>query len=57
MIIEDTRTYCARRAAEEAERAEQAADPAAEAAHRQLQRQYVERASVGDRVPLPEIVG
>lgn len=57
MTIEDTRTYSAMRAAEEAERAEQAADPAAAAAHRKLQRQYIERASVGDRVPLPEIVG
>ena len=57
MTIGDTRTYCALRAAEEAERAEEAADPAAVAAHRKLQRHYVERASVGDRLPAPEIVG
>jgi len=41
--------YFARRAAEEAELAQSAADPEAEAAHRRLQRAYIERASVGDR--------
>ena len=41
--------YFARRAAEEAELAETAADAEAQAAHRRLQRAYIERASVGDR--------
>jgi hypothetical protein len=41
--------YFARRAAEEAELAAAAGDPDAEAAHRRLQRAYIERASVGDR--------
>ena len=41
--------YFARRAAEEAELAAAASDPDAEAAHRRLQRAYIERASVGDR--------
>ena len=43
------KSYFARRAAEEAELAAAAADPSAAAVHRQLQRGYVERASVGDR--------
>ena len=46
--------YFARRAAEEAELAQTAADADAEAAHRRLQRAYIERASVGDRPGLPE---
>ncbi len=41
--------YFARRAAKEAELAELAADPSAAAAHRLLQRGYIERASVGER--------
>jgi hypothetical protein len=41
--------YFARRAAEEAELALAAGDPDAEAAHRRLQRAYIEKASVGDR--------
>ncbi len=41
--------YFARRAAEEAELADQAADPSAAAAHRLLQRGYIERASIGER--------
>ena len=41
--------YYARRAAEEADLAVATEDPAAEAAHRKLQRAYIERASVGDR--------
>jgi hypothetical protein len=45
--------YFARRAAEEAELAAVAADPDAEAAHRRLQRAYIERASVGDRPGVP----
>jgi len=48
MATED-KGYFARRAAEEAELALHADDPAAAAAHRRLQRGYIERASVGDR--------
>ncbi|MEO7503874.1 MAG: hypothetical protein ABIT69_01680 [Sphingomicrobium sp.] len=43
------RIYFARRAAEEADLAEQATDRSAEAVHRRLQREYTERASVGER--------
>ena len=57
MIEEASRIYFARRAAEEEERASQAADPVAAAAHRRLQRVYVERASVGDRYPVKDVVG
>ena len=45
----DDRIYFARRAAEEQEMALNAADPDAAQAHRELQRSYLERASVGDR--------
>ena len=48
MAIEDN-GYFARRAAEEAELALAALDPAAAAAHRKLQRGYAERASMGER--------
>lgn len=57
MIQEDSRIYFARRAAEEEERAAHADDPIAAEAHRKLQRAYVERASVGDREPLKDVVG
>jgi hypothetical protein len=43
------RVYYARRAAEEQELALAAGQNEAGAAHRQLQRAYLERASVGDR--------
>jgi hypothetical protein len=43
------RIYFARRAAEEQERATAASDPNVAETHRQLQRAYLERASVGDR--------
>ena len=43
------RIYYARRAAEEEELAVAAADNGAAQVHRQLQRAYLERASVGDR--------
>ena len=43
------RVYFARRAAEEEELALAASDGHAADAHRQLQRAYLERASVGDR--------
>jgi hypothetical protein len=52
MATED-KGYFARRAAEEAELALQADDPTAAAAHRKLQRGYIERASVGDREAHP----
>lgn len=42
--------YFARRAAEEAELANAASDEDAKAAHVRLQRAYIERASVGDRI-------
>lgn len=45
----DDRVYFAQRAAEEQELAAAADDRAAAEAHRQLQRVYLERASVGDR--------
>lgn len=48
MATED-KGYFARRAAEEAELAALAQDPSAAAAHRLLQRCYIERASVGER--------
>ena len=49
---QDKRIYYARRAAEEMERAMAADHPSAIETHRQLQRRYVERASVGDRAPV-----
>ena len=52
-MSEYDKSYFARRAAEEAELALSAADPDAAEAHRQLQRAYIERASVGDRAPKP----
>lgn len=51
MAIQD-RLYFARRAAEEQELAQAAADPDVAQAHLKLQRAYLERASVGDR---PEV--
>ena len=53
-MIDYDKSYFARRAAEEAELAQTAGDPDAEAVHRRLQRAYIERASVGDRPGLPE---
>ena len=52
MGIED-KGYFARRAAEEAELALAAQDPAAAEAHRKLQRSYTERASMGERQMQP----
>lgn len=54
---ECNRTYFARRAAEEEERAATAADPIAAEVHRKLQRVFVERASIGERATLPEVIG
>ena len=52
------RVYYAQRAAEEEERALAATDAEAAEAHRQLQRAYLERASIGDRPMMPtEVVG
>ena len=57
-MTQHDRFYFARRAAEEAERATAAADPEAAAAHRKLQRAYVEKALVGDReTDSAEVVG
>ncbi len=53
-MSDQDRIYFAQRAAEEEERAEAATDSDAAAAHRRLQRAYLERASVGER-PAPEI--
>ena len=58
MIDQKDRAYYAQRAAEELELALAATDSEAAAAHRELQRAYLERASVGDRpVSTPEVVG
>ena len=58
MIDQKDRAYYAQRAAEELELALAATDAEAAEAHRQLQRAYLERASVGDRpVVTPEVVG
>lgn len=58
MIDQKDRVYYARRAAEELELALAATDAQAAASHRELQRAYLERASVGDRpVTVDEVVG
>ena len=52
------RAYYAQRAAEELELALAATDTEAAEAHRQLQRAYLERASIGDRpMMVTEVVG
>ncbi len=51
MATED-RIYFAQRAAEEQERAASASNPASASAHRKLQRAYLERASVGERIEI-----
>jgi len=53
------RAYYAQRAAEELELAQNAADQEAAAAHRKLQKAYLERASVGNRETNPpaEVIG
>jgi hypothetical protein len=56
-MVEESRIYFARRAAEEQERAERASDPIVAKVHRELQRVYVERASVGERFGDKDIVG
>ena len=58
MLDQKDRADYAQRAAEELELALAATDPEAQNAHRELQRAYLERASVGDRpVSVPEVVG
>ena len=52
-MSDQDRIYFARRAAEEEQLAEATDDPQAAAAHRKLQRAYVERASVGNRPEQP----
>lgn len=52
-MSEHDKAYFARRAAEEAELAQATEDADAVAAHRRLQRAYIERASVGDRPGMP----
>ena len=55
---EGDRAYFAQRAAEELELALAATDGEAAAAHRRLQRVYLERACVGSRVTdLPDQIG
>ena len=49
MATED-RIYFAQRAAEEQQRAVSSTDPNVANAHRQMQRAYLERASVGERL-------
>jgi hypothetical protein len=57
-MADQDRIYFAQRAAEEQELASAASDPEVAKAHRQMQRAYLERASVGERrAATPEIVG
>jgi hypothetical protein len=57
-MVQKDRVYYAQRAAEELDLALAATDSEAAEAHRQLQRAYLERASVGDRpVMASEFVG
>lgn len=56
--VSKDRAYYAQRAAEELELAQSATDREAAAAHRKLQRAYLERASVGNReAPLAAEIG
>ena len=48
-MAEQDRIYFARRAAEEQELANAASDPEVAKAHREMQRAYLERASIGER--------
>jgi hypothetical protein len=50
------RIYFAQRAAEEQERAQSAIDPTVAETHRQMQRAYLERASIGERHQAPQEV-
>ena len=52
------RIYFAQRAAEEEELAEAASDPTVAKTHRDMQRAYLERASIGERPqPATEAIG
>ena len=54
----DDRIYFARRAAEEQDLAIAASDPSVAKAHKEMQRAYLERASVGERpYPVSDPVG
>jgi hypothetical protein len=54
----EDRIYFAQRAQEEQELAQSAETPESAAAHRKLQRVYLERASVGDRPePATQLIG
>jgi hypothetical protein len=54
----EDRVYYAQRAAEELELAQSATDQDAAAAHRKLQRAYLEKASTGDReTPVADEIG
>ena len=57
-MADQDRIYFARRAAEEQELASAASDPEVAKAHREMQRAYLERASVGERpITTPETIG
>ncbi|MBW0008201.1 MAG: hypothetical protein JO335_10880 [Sphingomonas sp.] len=57
-MAEQDRIYFAQRAAEEQELASAASDPEVAKAHREMQRAYLERASVGERpAATSDIVG
>ncbi len=57
-MSQQDRVYFAQRAVEEEEQAQAATDNEAAAAHRRMQRAYLERASVGDRpAETAEIIG
>ena len=55
--MDQDRIYFARRAAEEQELAQAAANPDVAEAHRKLQRVYLERASAGDRAEQMQRIG
>ena len=48
-MADEDRIYFAQRAAEEQELASAASDPEVAKAHREMQRAYLERASIGER--------
>lgn len=54
---DEDRVYFARRAAEEQELALKAVDSSAAEAHRKMQRAYLERASIGERPTVSNLVG
>ena len=57
-MAQDDKIYYARRAAEEMERAQSASDPVVAKTHRGLLKEYLERASVGDRPRFePPVIG